>query len=66
MKPASEVHLACLGALRNVSVAQQLQYGNILGKQKIIFKNIDLVEGQSTESRMTKGDSMFWALKKYV
>lgn len=34
VKLASEVSLACLCAFTNVLAAQQIQYGNLLGKQK--------------------------------
>lgn len=34
VKLASEVSLACLYAFTNVLAAQQIQYGNLLGKQK--------------------------------
>ena len=56
VKLAQEVSLACLRAFTNVLAAQQIQYGNILGKQrrKYIFKKVDLAEGQSIESKKKK------------
>lgn len=64
-----EVSLACLCAFTNVLAAQQIQYGNLLGKQKRrVYFRVYLTEGQSIESKKNceKGDSMFWAFKEYV